>query len=121
MPWNNREIGSKYEDLAAEYLISKGYRILDRNFRRRGGELDIVALEDGVLVICEVKYRRSETAGDPLEAVGYRKQLQISKMTALYLSSHGYPLDSEIRFDVIGITGSGKVKHIENAFYYCYG
>lgn len=117
---NTHEIGQHYEDVAAEYLAGQGYRIVERNYRRRGGELDIVAKWDGMLVVCEVKYRKTLGQGSPLEAVDAQKQVQISKMTAHYMVSHGYREEIPVRFDVIGIDGSGNIQHIENAFEYCY-
>ena len=120
MPYNNRRKGELYEAKAAEYLVQKGYRILERNYRRRGGELDIVAFKDGLLVVCEVKSRTGFNGGSSLEAVTYRKQMQISKMTAHYLLSHGFGGQTAVRFDVIGFDGQGGLSHIENAFEYCY-
>ena len=117
---NKRKIGLYYEDMAVDYLKRNGYQILDRNYRIRGGELDIVAQMDGMLVICEVKYRSSLAQGNPFEAVDMRKQKQISKVTVHYLVKHGYGMDTAIRFDVIGIWGNGDVEHIKNAFYYSY-
>ncbi len=119
--YNKKKIGDRYEDLAAAYLSRHGYHILERNFRSRGGELDIVAKKDGVLVICEVKYRGTGNAGYALEAVGYRKQKKISQMAGLYLIARGYGPQTQVRFDVIGFDGDGKMTHIENAFPYCYG
>ncbi|MBR1634583.1 MAG: YraN family protein [Lachnospiraceae bacterium] len=118
---NTRKVGQQYEDVAAEYLENQGYCIMERNYRRRGGELDIVAKRDGMLIVCEVKYRKTAEQGSPLEAVDARKQMQISKMTAHYLVSHGYREEVPVRFDVIGIDGNGQIRHIENAFEYCYG
>ena len=120
MSTNNRKKGEAYEDVAASYLSSKGYSILDRNYRKRGGEIDIVAQKDMVLVFCEVKYRRNLRSGNPLEAVDFRKQQKISRMAAHYLLSRGHSLEEQIRFDVIGISGDGMISHIENAFEYCY-
>ena len=117
---NKRRVGSQYEQVAAEYLAAKGYRILEQNYRKRGGELDIVARDGNMLVICEVKYRSTQAKGNPLEAVGIQKQRQISKMTAHYLLSRGLRLEVPVRFDVIGIEGDGSITHITNAFEYCY-
>lgn len=116
---NKRATGSRYEDTAAAFLVKKGYKILHRNYRVRGGELDIVASFKETLVICEVKYRSTGDYGDALEAVDHRKQLQISKVTMHYMNQFRYPPDTQVRFDVIGVTGNG-ITHIENAFLYCY-
>ncbi len=118
---NNRTTGSQYEKLAAKFLAQKGYRILEQNYRIRSGEVDIIAWHNDTLVICEVKYRRSLANGSPFEAVDYRKQRQISKVTAQYLVYRGFGSEVPVRFDVIGISGNGKIDHIENAFEFCYG
>ena len=113
-------MGSKYEEAAASYLKSKGYRILDRNYHAgRFGELDLIAKDkDGTLVICECKYRSDNEYGDPLAAVDYKKQRQISRTTLHYCMKHGYSMEKPIRFDVIAIYGDETIKHIENAFEY---
>ena len=71
---NKRQTGSEYEGLAAKWLEGHGYQIVERNYRCRQGEIDLIAEKDGYLVFVEVKYRRSSEAGDPAEAVDYWKQ-----------------------------------------------
>ncbi len=116
---NRRKIGSGYEEIAANYLAEKGYTILDKNHRNKCGEIDIIASsKEGLLVICEVKYRSAKGCGDPLEAVDYRKQRRISRAALYYYMKQGYSLDTPCRFDVIAIYGDGTIKHIENAFEY---
>ena len=113
---NKRSTGSRYEDMAADYLIAKGYTILDRNFHDRTGEIDIIALSGEALVFVEVKYRSSAKTGDPLEAVDARKIQQIRRTALKYMHFKGYnPESTYIRFDCIGITGCG-INHVENAF-----
>lgn len=113
---NKRETGSKYEDVAAEYLISKGYLIEFRNYRNRFGEIDIIARKDGYLVFVEVKYRSSTSAGDPLEAITAHKQKQIRNTALGYIRYKHYNPDSmNLRFDCIGILGN-DINHVENAF-----
>ena len=113
---NKRTTGSKYEEIAASYLINKGYTIEARNYRDRFGEIDIVARYSGQLIFVEVKYRRNASAGDPLEAVNRNKQKQIRNAALSYMRFKGYnPELMNIRFDCIGILGD-KVNHIENAF-----
>ena len=113
---NKRSTGSRYEDMAADYLIAKGYTILDRNFHDRTGEIDIIALSGEALVFVEVKYRSSAKTGDPLEAVDARKIQQIRRTALKYMHFKGYnPESTSIRFDCIGITGCG-INHVENAF-----
>lgn len=113
---NKRSVGSAYEAIAEEYLVSKGYRILEKNFLCRGGEIDLIAQKNGVYVACEIKYRRDYGCGDPFEAVGVRKQRRICATMLYYLVRRGLGEETPCRFDVIGIYGDGEVRHIENAF-----
>lgn len=113
---NNRKIGQKYEDIAAEYLTKKGYQIVKRNYRNPYGEIDILAQKDGVWIFCEVKFRSTRHCGSPLEAVDVRKQRRISKAAFYFYAYHGYAENTPCRFDVIAIYGDESVVHIENAF-----
>ena len=117
---NYREIGARYEAMAADYLEKKGYEILDRNFHHhRNGEIDLMARQGKYLVCVEVKYRAGVAHGDPLEAVTFKKRLALSRLALAYLMKKGYPMDTPLRFDVIGIYGDdGEIRHIENAFEY---
>ncbi len=109
---NKRKTGTKYEKYASEYLKTRGYKILELNYRCHAGEIDIIADYEGCLVFCEVKYRyRKNTA---LEAVDERKQIKISR-TALYYLTEKHIVNKECRFDVIGIEDK-RINHIENAF-----
>lgn len=117
---NRRRVGARYEDMAVDYLKKNQYRILDRNYHdHRYGELDIVAGKGNMIVFLEIKYRNTDTYGDPLEAVDYRKQKKISRTALHYLTTHGYGTEVPCRFDVIAIYGDGRIRHIENAFEYC--
>lgn len=112
---NQRRIGTKYEARAAEYLEGKGCRILEKNFRCRIGEIDLIAQDKGCLVFVEVKYRADASCGSPQEAVDARKQARILRAAQYYLLRHGYGTETECRFDVVAIQGS-ELTHIENAF-----
>ena len=112
---NKRETGSRYEELAAAYLTTAGYVILEKNFRGRQGEIDLIARDGSYLVFIEVKYRADAAMGDPLEAVGPKKQQRIRQTAAWYLYRHSLPGDTPCRFDVVGITG-GRVQLIKDAF-----
>ena len=101
---NKRRIGARGEDEAAAFLEKQGLHILERNFRTREGEIDIVAQDGDILVFVEVKYRSSARYGDALEAVDRRKMYQIRKTARAYLYRRS-PGSVRIRFDVIGITG----------------
>ena len=114
--YNSREIGAQKEDLAAEYLREKGYFIIEKNYRVRQGEIDLVARDGDCIVFVEVKYRRDEACGNPLEAVTSKKQRQICKTAYYYMNQKKISTDNTaIRFDVVGITGK-KIEHIMNAF-----
>lgn len=117
---NKKEIGNKYETLAIQYLISKGYTILEHNYRNKMGEIDILAMDRDTIVAIEVKYRNDMSYGDPLEAVTMAKQRRISRTFLVYYSSHGYSDNTPCRFDVIGIYGTDNIVHIENAFEFVY-
>ncbi len=113
---NNRRTGIRYEDIAADYLTKHGFLILDRNFQRRIGELDIVAMDGEVLVFLEVKYRSGDSYGRPEDAVGVFKQQTIRRMAQMYINVRHIPDDTTCRFDVIAIDGRGEVMHYKNAF-----
>jgi putative endonuclease len=113
------------ERIAAEHLERRGFAIVDRNFRTRWGELDIIACDGRVIVFCEVKTRRVLRAGnavDPLESVHPRKRGQVRRMAGRWLAERrDRPRAGELRFDVIGITMDGAghlvaLDHIEAAF-----
>jgi len=116
MKQNKREIGRKYEKRAGVFLEHQGFQILEYNFNCRFGEIDIIARKDRQLIFCEVKYRRDEAKGNPLEAVGARKQQTISKCAMYYLTVRGL-LHMDIRFDAIGILGD-KITWVPDAFDY---
>lgn len=112
---NNRIIGKKYEDVASDYLSCQGYEILERNYRSRSGEIDIIARDGDYIVFVEVKYRGNYSYGDPLEAVDLRKQQKIRHTAFTYLYKEKYAENTPVRFDVIGITDS-LITLIKNAF-----
>lgn len=114
-PQNKRETGSLYEDMAAQYLRRQGYEILERNFRDRRGEIDIVAREGRYLVFVEVKYRRDAGSGYPEEAVFRRKQQRIRRTASIYLYRRGYAEDIPCRFDVVSIAGE-EIRLLRDAF-----
>ena len=118
---NNRKIGDEKERFVCEWLERQGYRILERNFRCRIGEIDIVAREGGYLVFLEVKYRGGAGCGDPSEAVDWRKQRTISRVALFYLLRYGYGTDTPVRFDVVTASGENyfNIALIRNAFEFC--
>ena len=117
------QLGKIGEGVAVEHLERRGLRILERNYRTRWGELDIVALDRQTLVFCEVKARRSQARDrTPLEAVHPTKRAQVRRMAASWLAERKQrPYVPEMRFDAIGVTfdASGRlagVEHLEGAF-----
>lgn len=115
MKQNSRKIGNLYERKAAEYLEKQGLTILERNYRCRQGEIDLIAQDKGYLVFVEVKYRSGKSAGDSLEAVDQRKQKVISEVARYYLAVKCHSSEIPCRFDVIGIDGE-RSSWIKNAF-----
>lgn len=113
-------LGSKYEEKAVTYLMSEGYKILEKNYLRKTGEIDIIALDsDSYLAAIEVKYRSTDRFGGPFSAVNLAKQRKIYKTLLFYMSEHNIPVETKCRFDVIGIYGDGRLVHLTNAFEVC--
>lgn len=102
LPTKRQLLGKRGETLAADYLLKHGYRILERNFKARYGELDIIALSGTVLVFIEVKTRIGRSFGTPEEAVTTRKLAEV-KQTAQYYKLLHPETPSAMRIDVIGI------------------
>ena len=96
-------------------MQEQGYTILEMNYRCRKGEIDIVATDGVYLCFVEVKYRKDAKTGDPLEAVGMRKQQVICYVADYYLLMHQNYYTMQIRFDVIAICGE-KLTLLKNAF-----
>lgn len=114
---NKREVGALYEQQAAAFLQGQGYEIVERNYRCRIGEIDIIAKDGSYLVFVEVKYRTRSACGNPQEAVNYRKQRVISKVASYYCLNHHYSPEQPCRFDVVAILGE-DTQLIKNAFEY---
>jgi putative endonuclease len=122
-----RTLGSLGEDHAAAHLSRAGYRILDRNFRTRYGEIDLVACDERHLVFCEVKTRRaggSRGPAGPLDAIGVTKRRKLRVMAAQWLKARPCdtrPYAESMRFDAIGILIDPRgrlvaLEHLEGAF-----
>ena len=105
-------LGEYGERLAEEHLLAQGMTVLARRWRCPIGELDLVAVDAGCLVVCEVKTRRSTAAGAPVEAVTAAKMARLRRLAAAWLEAHPQSY-AEIRIDVIGVLlprrGSGPI------------
>ncbi|MCR5415454.1 MAG: YraN family protein [Pseudobutyrivibrio sp.] len=114
---NKRRQGNDFEGLAADFLERQGFKIIEKNFYCKMGEIDIIARQENYLVFVEVKYRKNTAKGDALEAVNFNKMRKISRVADFYMYSHKISSDTNVRFDVIAIE-EGKLKHLQNAFEY---
>ena len=114
---NRRQIGTKEEALAAAFLEKQGYQILERNFRCRLGEIDLIARDGSTLVFVEVKYRKNADFGTPAEAVNRKKQLTICRVADYYRMVHRIPDNRPCRFDVAAIQGT-VIQVVRDAFPY---
>ncbi len=119
---NKRQIGTYYENLASEYLSENGTKIICRNFRSKSGEIDIVAKDDKYICFIEVKYRTGTRFGEAEEAVDYRKQRIICRVSDFYRKRYGISDDHPIRYDVVAIkvdeTSAIHIRWHKNAFSY---
>ena len=113
---NNKELGAEGERLAGEYLEQKGYKVLERNFRFKRAEVDIIAQKENLLVFVEVKYRKNNSFGYPEEFVSERKIELIHLASEHYVEKMDWK--GNIRFDVIGIIKKSipEIEHLEDAF-----
>ena len=117
-----RTLGAFGEEQAVRCLRRKGYRIVERNFRCRQGEIDVIARKRDVLAFVEVKLRKDERFAEAREFVTRAKQERILTAAQLYLARHAELQELQPRFDVIevyapqGEDGPVRVEHIENAF-----
>ncbi len=112
------EIGKRGEDIAAGHLLSIGYRILERNWRHRRSEIDLIAEKDGLLIFVEVKTRSYAAFGHPEEAVNEYKANKVIEGAEEYVYQVNWLGD--IRFDIVSVElneHGHKLLHIEDAFY----
>ena len=112
---NKRKTGAEKEERAAEYLKARGFQIVERNFRCRQGEIDIIGYDGEYLVFVEVKYRGSGRFDSPLAAVGSAKMQKICRVADYYRYRAGILQDVPVRYDVVGIL-QDEITWITNAF-----
>jgi len=115
----HNKIGVKGEQIAADFLLNKGYIIVHRNWRSGKKEIDIIAFKDNVLVIVEIKTRSRTDLIFPEEAVNRKKQQYLKAAAAVFLAAN--PQYVNMRFDIISIVLQGdmvkEIVHFEEAFY----
>ena len=112
----HNELGKWGEDMAAAYLLEKGYSILERDWKSGHHDLDIIAQEGNTLVVVEVKTRRNRLFGDPEEAIDYKKRRSLLSAINHYVKPH--PPCRSVRFDVISVVGmigtTPEIDHIKD-------
>ena len=115
---NTKEIGNEGEKRACQYLLSKGYEIIEKNWNTKSGELDIIVKKDGTLVFVEVKTLPNATPDMLSSVLGKQKQKRIVKTAKHFMLKHRQYSNSYVRFDVIVLDMQDlpPVYHIENAF-----
>lgn len=111
------DLGRAGEDRAARYLQEHGYAVLERNWRCRAGEIDLVVEGDGAIVVVEVKTRRGEAFGHPFEAIDARKRARLWRLAVAWASAHRDRVQGRrLRIDAIGITGpdpaTARLEHL---------
>lgn len=115
----SKELGRRGEEAAAAYLERKGYTIVERNWRCTHGEIDIVALDGEVIVLCEVKTRKGVGKGTPEDAITSAKQRRYARLAEAYLQTTGVD-GAAVRFDVITLMAVAEsralLRHHRDAF-----
>ncbi|GAA4280087.1 YraN family protein [Gaetbulibacter aestuarii] len=115
----HNELGKKGEELAVDFLLTKGYIILERNYRFDKAEVDILAQLGETLAVIEVKTRSTADFGNPQDFVKPKQIENLVKAVDEYIASNN--LDMEVRFDIVAIVRNGKnfdIEHLEDAFYH---
>ena len=117
---SNQLLGNYGEERACSYLQNKGYKILERNFRNKFGEIDLIVQDSEIICFAEVKTRESLQFGAPFESVHSSKQRKMIRVALSYLKYRFRTIDVLSRFDVISIyrpkQGEPVIEHIKNAF-----
>jgi len=115
----HNELGNIGEQMAVDFLIKKGYEILERNWHFKKAEIDIIAQIDDTLVLVEVKTRSTDVFGDPQDFLKEKQKKMLVQTMDHYVTSKD--LDMEVRFDVIGIVknnNESSITHLEDAFFH---
>jgi putative endonuclease len=115
---DNADKGRRGQQAAEGYLLSKGHAVIERNFRIRSAEIDLITHDGGYVVFVEVKYRQDLRYGYPREAVGSLKQRRIKRCALAYINARRLT-EQDFRFDVVEVLEMGgkmEINHIEDAF-----
>ena len=117
---NSKELGKLGEKIAEKYLRKKRYKILAQNFKRKWGELDMVAKKKGKIVFVEVKTILAREGFAPEDEIDWKKKKQLRKMAQIYLSENKIPFDSPWQIDIVAVEIStdfkkAKIRHFKNA------
>ena len=112
------EQGQYTESLACEYLKNKGFKLIEKNFTCRLGEIDLIMKDNNSFVFVEVRYRRNNNFGSGVESVTASKQKKLIKTASLYLQQHDKLNKYASRFDIISITGNIETSNINNIDFY---
>ena len=110
--------GELGERIAERWLKRTGWRVLQRRFRSGHRDIDLVVEREGMIAFVEVKARRGDRFGQPVEAVNWRKQRELTRSALVWIDRHGRP-EETYRFDVVGVLMEGnrvRVRHVEDAF-----
>lgn len=110
-----REQGMLAEQLALKHLKQHGLKLVTQNYHSRGGEIDLIMVDQGVMVFVEVRYRKSSAFGSPIESVTRQKQNRIIHTAQHYIQQHPQS-QMNYRFDIVGISQSKEITWIKNAF-----
>lgn len=112
---NTTTVGRQAEQLASKYLSKIGYEIIERNFRNRYCEIDILATNGEYICLIEVKYRKNSIYGGGLEAINYDKQRRLRNAFEYWLSQNSQYANMQPRIDVLSVDSCGELDLIENA------
>ncbi len=115
----HNELGKKGEQLAVDFLLKNGYKIIERNYRFDKAEVDIIAKKENILAVIEVKTRSTTDFGNPQDFVKPKQIKNLVKAVDEYINEND--LDLEVRFDIIAIVKEKNgydIEHLENAFYH---
>lgn len=108
-------LGRRGEDRALQWYLDRGYTLVERNWRCRSGEIDLIVRDRDEIVFAEVKTRTSTRYGTPFEAVDHRKQRRLRQLASIWLSVNRSTVDRSVRFDVVAVIGT-RIEVRERAF-----